>query len=308
MAAHPLLFGDFTSQESALPELDPWERAGAPYTDAWGCVWQTTDDGITGSVTQHALSNWSALESFTPLDPTRTNGMTAIDWAAIENKILKAKKEGKHVAGSLEHGHAFLRLSYLRGYENLLLDMADTDKRLWRLIEMVESFSMAIVGRYVDLGAAMMRYPEDLGAQFGPMLAPEHFRMYIKPIYEHLVAPARKAGCLVHMHSDGDIRELVDDIAAAGVDALNLQDLVNGIDWITAKLKGRLCIDLDIDRQQITRFGSPGQIDDLIHREVQKLGSAEGGLMMIYGLYPGVPLDNVKAIMDAMERYATFHS
>ncbi|MHC4508036.1 MAG: hypothetical protein ACYTAO_03630 [Planctomycetota bacterium] len=128
MAAHPLLFGDFTSQESALPELDPWERAGAPYTDAWGCVWQTTDDGITGSVTQHALSNWSALESFTPLDPTRTNGMTAIDWAAIENKILKAKKEGKHVAGSLEHGHAFLRLSYLRGYENLLLDMADSSK------------------------------------------------------------------------------------------------------------------------------------------------------------------------------------
>ncbi|UCC96352.1 MAG: hypothetical protein JSW66_10955 [Phycisphaerales bacterium] len=308
MAAHPLLFGDFTWQESALPELDPWEQAGAPYTDAWGCVWQTTDDGITGSVTQHALSNWSALENYAAPDPARTNGMTAIDWAAIEDKVLKAKKKGKHVAGSLEHGHAFLRLSYLRGYENLLLDMADADKRLWRLIEMVESFSMGIVRRYVDLGAAMMRYPEDLGAQSGPMLAPEHFRTYIRPIYEHIMAPARKAGCLVHMHSDGDIRELADDITAGGVDVLNLQDRVNGIDWIAATLKGRLCIDLDIDRQHITRFGTPGQIDDLIHREVQKLGSPEGGLMMIYGLYPGVPMDNIKAIMDAMERYAAFHS
>ena len=28
--------------------------------------------------------------------------------------------------------------------------------------------------------------------------------------------------------------------------------------------------------------------------------------MMIYGLYPGVPLENVKALMDAMERYATY--
>jgi len=27
---------------------------------------------------------------------------------------------------------------------------------------------------------------------------------------------------------------------------------------------------------------------------------------MIYGLYPGVPLANVKALMDAMERYASF--
>ena len=29
---------------------------------------------------------------------------------------------------------------------------------------------------------------------------------------------------------------------------------------------------------------------------------------MIYGLYPGVPLENVRALMDAMEKYATYHS
>ena len=47
-------------------------------------------------------------------------------------------------------------------------------------------------------------------------------------------------------------------------------------------------------------------IDALIREEVTKLGRKEGGLMMIYGLYPGVPLANVKALMDAMERYATY--
>jgi hypothetical protein len=89
---------------------------------------------------------------------------------------------------------------------------------------------------------------------------------------------------------------------------LNLQDLVNGIDWIAARLKGRICIDLDIDRQSVTRFGDPGQIDALIREEVEKLGSPEGGLMLIYGLYPGVPLENVQALMDALERYATFYA
>jgi hypothetical protein len=29
---------------------------------------------------------------------------------------------------------------------------------------------------------------------------------------------------------------------------------------------------------------------------------------MIYGLYPGVPLENVSAVADAMERYANFYS
>jgi hypothetical protein len=120
--------------------------------------------------------------------------------------------------------------------------------------------------------------------------------------------PAREAGCIVHMHSDGDIRTLVDDLIEGGVQVVNLQDLINGIDWIAARFAGRTCIDLDIDRQSITRFGTPAQIDALIREEVEQLGRREGGLMMVYGLYPGVPLENIEALMDAMTRYATFYS
>jgi len=301
---HPLLFPGPQSPHT----FAPWERAGKPYADSWGCTWETTDDGITGSVTGHPLAHWDALGSFLPPDPGQANGMAPIDWGDVEEKMSSIRLAGELPVGSLEHGHTFLRLGYLRGYERLVYDMADGDPRLQRLIEMVETFSLGVVQRYVDLGVAMMRYPEDLGMQRGPMLSPEHFRQYIKPVYERLMAPAREAGCLVHMHSDGDIRNLVDDLVVSGVDALNLQDLVNGTDWIATHLKGRVCIDLDIDRQSVTRFGSPAQIDHLIREEVEKLGSPEGGLMMIYGLYPGIPLKNVKALMDAMERYTTFYS
>ncbi len=33
-----------------------------------------------------------------------------------------------------------------------------------------------------------------------------------------------------------------------------------------------------------------------------------GGLMMIYDMYPGVPLKNAKALMDAREKYAFYYS
>jgi uroporphyrinogen decarboxylase len=305
IADHPLLFPD-----PHLPRapLAPWEQAGRPYVDSWGCTWETTDDGITGAVTRHPLADWGAFEHFTPPDPGQTNGMASTEWYEIGEKIAGMGHRDEYAVGSLEHGHTFLRLSYLRGYERLLYDMADSEPKLLRLLEMVEAFSLGIVQRYIDLGVAMMRYPEDLGMQRGPMLTPGHFRKYIKPVYGRLMAPARAAGCLVHMHSDGDIRNLVDDLVVSGVDALNLQDLVNGVDWIAARLKGRVCIDLDIDRQSVTRFGSPAQIDSLIRGEVERLGSPQGGLMMIYGLYPGVPLENVRALMDALERYATFYA
>jgi uroporphyrinogen-III decarboxylase len=105
------------------------------------------------------------------------------------------------------------------------------------------------------------------------------------------------------MHSDGCIRELVDDILECGVDVLNLQDTVNGIDWIRSRLAGKICLEIDIDRQDITRFGTPAQIDDLIRQEVKALGSKRGGLMFIYGLYPGIPIENIRATMDAMQKY-----
>lgn len=66
----------------------------------------------------------------------------------------------------------------------------------------------------------------------------------------------------------------------------------------------RVCIDLDVDRQSISRFGTPEQIDDHVRHAVEKLGSREGGLMLTHDLYPGVPLENIRALMDAMEKYS----
>jgi uroporphyrinogen-III decarboxylase len=119
---------------------------------------------------------------------------------------------------------------------------------------------------------------------------------------------ARDAGCIIHVHADGDLRLLIDDLLDCGIDVINLQDLVNGIDWIKENLSGKVCIDLDVDRQKVTVYGTPAEVDALVREEVEKLGGKQGGLMMIYGMYPGVPLENARALMDAMEKYATYYA
>lgn len=307
--SHPFLFPG-RDKSSARTELDyviP-ERAGKPFTDGWGCLWQTTMDGIVGTVTHHPLADWRDFDAYRAPDPEVDSGKGPIDWQAVASGIEAAKLAGQLASGGLRHGHTFQTLVDIRSYENLLFDMADGEPRLDRLIEMVSDFNLAIVRRYIAAGAEWMSYPEDLGMQNGPMISPAYFRRYIKPVYARLIAPAQEAGCIVHMHSDGYIGDLIDDILDAGVHVMNLQDLVNGIDWIRDKLAGKICIDLDIDRQHITPRASVRQIDSLIREEVEKLGSPKGGLMMIYGLYPGVRLENIKALADAMERYATYYS
>jgi hypothetical protein len=309
MAEHPLLFPSYEDDgKPVTPYYGAASRAGEPYTDDWGCVWQSTLDGITGTVTGHPLSDWAAFDSYVPPDPESQSGMGERDWDAVARGFARTRKRGALLQGGLPHGHTFLRLCDIRGYENVIFDMADEEPRFNDLVRMVEDFNLAVVERFVKLGAEYMSYPEDLGMQVGPMLSPDSFREYIVPVYARLMAPAVDAGCVIHMHSDGDIRVLADDLVASGVGVLNLQDLVNGIDWIADKYAGKLCIDLDIDRQEVTHHGTPKDIDDLIRREVKALGSKRGGLMMIYGLYPGVPLENARALMDAMEKYAGYYS
>lgn len=283
------------------PVFPPVARKDEPYTDDFGCVWTTTTDGITGTVTNHPLADWSRFCGYQAPDPDRCCGIGPVDWAAVKQEMESAP-DALHMAG-LRHGHTFLQLCDLRGYENLLFDMIDEEPRLFELIEIVEDFNLRIVRHYLDCGVDVMTYAEDLGMQTGPMLSPEHFRTYIQPSYRRLIAPAKEKGIPIHMHSDGDIRTLIDDIVDGGVEIINLQDLVNGIDWIRETLAGKTCIDLDIDRQSVTRFGTPKEINDLIKKEVSALGSQAGGLTMIYGLYPGIPCENVTALMDAMEQY-----
>jgi len=306
MEAHSFLFPDFQRQERVTPRYGLKKRKDQPYTDPWGCLWETTDDGISGTVTKHPLADWRNFDKFQPPDPEKTDGISPIDWDTIKRQTEEKKNKGELIAGGLPHGHTFLRLCDLRGYENLIFDMLDEEPKLNRLIEMLEQFNSGLIRKWLELEPDMVSYPEDLGMQVGPMLSPESFRHYIKPVYQRLMQPARDQGCVVHMHSDGDIRTLADDLIEGGVDVINLQDLVNGIDWIADKFAGKVCVDLDIDRQQITAQGSPQQIDELIHKEVESIGRREGGLMMIYGLYPGVPLQNVEALMDAMEKYSTY--
>jgi len=310
MEGHPFLFPDFKrSPDPVVPNYPDYARAGEPYTDPWGCVWETSISGLMGAVVRHPLASWDDFENYSAPDPNKTTHWGPINWEVEAENIGPAISQTCIPNGEIGHNHTWLKLIDMRGYHNALIDMMDGEPRLFQLLEMLEEFNAGLVRNYIKYGKAeWMGFAEDLGMQHGPMLSPQNFREYIQPVYRRLMRLAHQAGCIVHVHADGDLRALMDDLLACGVDVVNLQDLVNGIDWIAERLAGRICLDLDIDRQYITALGTPAQVDALVREEVEKLGSKQGGLMMIYGLYPGVPLENAEALMDAMEKYATYYS
>ena len=310
MLTHPILFPGYKKGDvdPNNPYVPPDMIRGRPYTDAWGCVWETNYTGMVGAVRHHPLADWAAFEGYRAPDPEKTDGMRPVDWAALRESREQARRDDAIFGLGLPHGHTFLRIQDLRGYENFMCDMMDEEPRISELIAMVEAFNLELIRRFVALAPDIILIPEDLGMQTMPMISPALFRKFIKPSYLRITRPVKEAGIIVHEHSDGHILDLIDDLVDCGGDVINLQDLVNGLDNIQSRVKGRMAIDLDIDRQSVTVTGSPKDIDDHIREAVTKLGAPEGGLSLCYQPWPPTPIANIRAVFDAMEKYCTMWS
>ncbi len=305
---HPTLFPNF---QKGQRDFDNWEfapahRADERFTDSWGCGWESAIDGIEGVVVEHPLANWEALNNYQPPDPLVQADRGPANWETTREQIRAAQAAEELTAGYVAHGFFFMRLYYLRGFENLMLDIVTNEPRLHTLIDIVVEHNSKIVQQWLHMNVDVVNFGEDLGTQTASVISPADFHKWVTPAYQELMQPCRQAGAQVYLHSDGYIMELMDEFIDCSVTIINPQDLCNGIDNLAKYVKGRLCISLDIDRQKIVPYGTRQDIYDLIEEEVRKLGSGRGGLEMIAGVYPPTPPENIDALCQAMEDLRTY--
>ena len=279
-------------------------RALGSLVDAWDCRWENIEEGLAGQVLGHPIEDWSALDSYQPPDLLEVDDWGAPrDWDAVARGLDAAEEHGGlRMGGGLHHGFMFMRLYYLRGFENLMLDIGSRDSRLDTLIEMVLEANWRVVERYLELGVEYMSFGDDLGNQVNLPISPASWREYIGPCYERLYSPCRDAGAHVYMHSDGDIKEIIPDLASYGVTMVNPQIRANGLENLERICKGKIAVALDLDRQ-IFQFATPDEIDAHIREAVETLALPEGGLRVSAEVAQDVPLANIEAICVAFEKY-----
>lgn len=287
-------------------DFGPAYMKDKPFKDAWGCIWETSTNGIEGVVTYSPLENWEDLENYRVPDARVQADRHIRDWKKEAEIIGKMKNEGRLITGLIPHGFLFMRLQYVRGFENAMIDFALEEERLQVLIDKIVEHNMVIVNNYLGMGVDVMEFGEDLGSQNALFISPAIFKKWIIPAYKTIMESCKKHSTLTCLHSDGYIMEIVDDLIEGGVDIINPQDLCNGIDNLAKYVKGKSCIKLDIDRQKIIPYGSRKEIFELIEEEVRKLGDPKGGLEFIAGIYPPTPPENVDALCSALEKYRTY--
>ncbi len=304
---HPVLFPD---HEEGSIDFDapfgPVYREGERFRDNWGCLWYNTHDGLEGQVVEHPLESWDAFDAYAPPDPRSKTERGTRDWAKTAESLAEQRKKGLLAAGDGER--LFDRLYFLRGFENLMVDIATDHPKLPRLIEMLTEHEMKLVDMWLELGVDAVFFHTDIGSQNALMISPEKFRRYVKPMYMKVFQKCREAGVHVSLSSDGRLLEIVDDLVECGVSVHDPQVRANTIDGIAACYKDKLCANVDLDRQMFP-FCTADDIRRQVEEVAVKVGSARGGLMIFGSIYgDDVPLENIEALSSALEDFRLYYS
>jgi len=307
---HPGLFSYYKKGDFKKMKLSRAHQKGK-WKDAWGIVWKNIEEGLDSAPVEEEapLRDWENLENYQMPDPLLFDWFgEKIDWEKRKASLKEAKREGNLAAGSLVHGFMYMWLYYLRGFNNFMMDVATSEPKLDELIRMVLEYNLRLVRKWIDIGAEIIYFGDDLGLQSSLPISPSDWRRYLKPCYAKIFGACRDAGVYVYLHSDGHFLEIMEDLIECGVNVLNPQWRGNGIDQIAKLCKGKVCIDIDLDRQKVLPYGSFKDIKDHVKEAVMKLGSKRGGLMLTAGVYPDVPLGNIEALCQAMEEYSIYYS
>jgi len=301
--AHPRLFPDYRKGEKDFDEVPSVLYEPGYHTDCWGSVWRNIERGLDSIVVEEPLDEWENFERWRPPDPMKDDLFGPRDWSRIERELEAARAGGEIPAGrALPHGFFYMRMMFLRGFENLMMDIATNEPRLHELISIVENHNVAVISRLLEMGAEYIVCGEDLGMQTSLPMSPATWRRFIKPSYEAMFGPCRERGVPVFLHTDGHILEIIPDLIETGVRVLNPQVRANGLDGLVKTARGRVAIRLDLDRQ-LFPFATPSQLEAHVGDAYEALFMPEGGLMLYAEIEQDVPLENVEAICCALEKF-----
>lgn len=276
---------------SSLVEGDPY--AVGRFQDEWGCVFRNIQAGVIGEVKEPLLSDWSRLEGLRVPEEALDLDVDAVNRNCAASDCF---------VNSDCCARPFERLQFLRGSENLFLDLATGPPELFELLRLVHDFYCRQVEAWGRTNVDGILFMDDWGAQRSLLIHPDQWRRLFKPLYADYVRLAHDAGKKILMHTDGYIFDIYPDLIEIGVDAVNSQLFCMDIEAIGQQFKGDIAFWGEIDRQHVLPAGTPAEVEAAVERLVRHLYNPQGGIIIQFELGAGAKLANADAVFRVWEQ------
>jgi len=259
------------------------------YIDEWGCEFTHVQRGIIGEVKKPIVvgEDWEDADSvrfpeeLLSIDIDKVNEYCSnTDKFVVQSEILRV----------------FERLQFIRGTENLFMDIATQNEGMLEFTEKLHDFNCKVMEVWGKTDVDALFFMDDWGSQNSMLINPDTWVRIFKPMYADYCKIARKYGKKIFMHSDGNTLQIIPHLIEIGFDALNLQIFCIGIDKLL-DFKGKITFWGEIDRQGLLPFGTPDEIQEAVKSVYEALWD-KGGCIGQCEFGPGAKPENIRQVFQ----------
>ena len=267
----------------------------------WPFAEQDDLDHIRDVLTE---SMWTAIAS--PPGPI----VAGPDGARIRNEgARRLRQETNHAIIGLFGGNLLEMGQFMYRNDNFFLLLAGEPERAHAFLDKVVEMHLANLDNFLRDVAPhidIILFGDDLGMQNGPQISPKMYRDFFFPREKimwqqvHKRAPHLK----IMLHCCGGVRELLDGLIEAGLDAINpVQITCTGME--PAGLKRDFGSRLTFwgggcDTRHMLSHGTPAEIREHV-RQMLDIWRPGGGYVFqqVHNIMADVPPENIVAMFDA---------
>jgi uroporphyrinogen decarboxylase len=274
-----------------------------PYTDEWGVGWVPAEystpygKGHYTEIAGHPLAEDDAIAAYTPPDPDRP------ELYAEAVRLVEGYRDEFWIVGTTVTT-IFECAWALRGLDRLMMDFIEKPELADAILEIPFRYHLTAAKKLVEIGVDMIWIGDDVGAQRGMMISPEHWRTFLKPKMAEFISTLKnmRPEIVVAYHSDGDVYPIIPELIEVGVDVLNpIQPLCMDPARLKRDFGDRLCFWGSIDEQHTLPFGTPTDVETEVLTRLKTIGKG-GGLIVgpTHHVQLDTPIENFWAMVNTV--------
>jgi uroporphyrinogen decarboxylase len=194
------------------------------------------------------------------------------------------------------------------GLDHFAYALADDPGLVDTVLGRYADWSIAVLGRLVDLGMDYIWTFDDMAYRAGPMFSPRTLRAVFMPHLRRVAEAIKATGLPWIFHSDGNLMPLLPDLLTLGFQGLHpLEPGCMEIEALKQEIGQRVCLVGNIDLHYTLTQGTPAEVDAEVRRRIEVVGKG-GGYMIssANSITSYCKVENLRAMVEAIRRYGVY--
>ena len=261
------------------------------YIDPWGCRFNSIQEGIIGEVKESIVDpddeEWEDISRIHIPEE-----LLSFDIDQVNTEC--AKDDRFLLADCLPR--PFEQLQFIRGTENLFVDLAMGSTGMLTFLEQMHDFYCRLVEKWCQTDVDGIWIMDDWGSERDLLINPKTWCEIFLPLYKDYINIAKKYGKKTFMHSDGNTMRIIPYLIDAGLDAFNTQIFCMDREQLK-QYCGKITFWGEIDRQWLLPYATTDEIRAAVRGVYEDLW-ADGGCIAQCEFGIGAKPENVRAVFD----------